>query len=166
MNLIHRRAKLDDLKEIVSLLADDKLGRTREQASSEVAESYLDAFAKINGDPNQYLMVIENDGEVIGTCHLTLMPSLTFSGSTRLQIEAVRVNSSIRGQNTCRSEAPQERRGIGQQMIEFAINWGFDHGATIIQLTTNKERPDALRFYEKLGFKATHEGMKLYLEQK
>jgi GNAT superfamily N-acetyltransferase len=154
MNLIHRRAKLDDLKEIVSLLADDKLGRTREQASSEVAESYLDAFAKINGDPNQYLMVIENDGEVIGTCHLTLMPSLTFSGSTRLQIEAVRVNSSIRGQN------------LGQQMIEFAINWGFDHGATIIQLTTNKERPDALRFYEKLGFKATHEGMKLYLEQK
>ena len=154
MNIIHRRAKLDDLKEIVSLLADDKLGRTREQAGDEIAQEYLDAFAKIDSDPNQYLMVLENDGEVIGTCHLTLMPSLTFSGSTRLQIEAVRVNSSIRGQN------------LGQQMIEFAINWGFDHGATIIQLTTNKERPDALRFYEKLGFKATHEGMKLYLEQK
>ena len=80
--------------------------------------------------------------------------SLTFAGSTRLQIEAVRVHSRARGQN------------IGQQMIEFAINWGFDHGATIIQLTTNKERPDALRFYEKLEFKATHEGMKLYSEQK
>lgn len=154
MNIIHRRAKLDDLKEIVSLLADDKLGRTREQASSEVAQEYLDAFAKIDSDPNQYLMVLENDFEVIGTCHLTLMPSLTFSGSTRLQIEAVRVNSSIRGQN------------LGQQMIEFAINWGKEQGATIIQLTTNKERPDALRFYEKLGFKATHAGMKLYLEQK
>lgn len=154
MNIIHRRAKPDDLKDIVSLLADDKLGRTREQASSEVAESYLNAFAKIDSDPNQYLMVLEYNGEVIGTCHLTLMPSLTFSGSTRLQIEGVRVNASIRGQN------------LGQQMIEFAMNWGKEHGATIIQLTTNKERPDALKFYEKLGFKASHEGMKLYLEQK
>lgn len=154
MNLQHRRAKLDDVKEIVSLLADDKLGRTREQAGDEIAQEYLDAFAKIDSDPNQYLMVLENDGEVIGTCHLTLMPSLTFSGSTRLQIEAVRVDRRIRGQN------------LGQQMIEFAINWGKEHGATIIQLTTNKERPDALRFYEKLGFKATHEGMKLYLKEK
>ena len=153
MSLQHRRAKLDDLKAIVSLLADDKLGCTREQAGDEMAQEYLDAFAKIDSDPNQYLMVLENDGEVIGTCHLTLMPSLTFSGSMRLQIEAVRVNSSIRGQN------------LGQQMIEFAINWGKEYGATIIQLTTNKERPDALRFYEKIGFKATHEGMKLYLEQ-
>lgn len=154
MNIIHRRAKLDDLKEIVSLLADDKLGRMREQEGSEVAQEYLDAFAKIDSAPNQYLMILENDAEVIGTCHLTLMPSLTFSGSTRLQIEAVRVNSSIRGQN------------LGQKMIEFAINWGKEYGATIIQLTTNKERPDALRFYEKLGFKASHEGMKLYLGQR
>ena len=153
MNIIHRRAKPDDLKAIVSLLADDKLGCTREQAGDEVAQEYLDAFSKIDSDPNQYLMVLENDFEVIGTCHLTLMPSLTFSGSTRLQIEAVRVNSSVRGQN------------IGQQMIEFSINWGKEHGAKIIQLTTNKERQDALRFYEKLEFKATHEGMKLYLEQ-
>ena len=153
MNIIHRRAKLEDLKAIVSLLADDKLGHTREQAGDEIAQEYLDAFAKIDSDPNQYLMVLENDGEVIGTCHLTLMPSLTFSGSTRLQIEAVRVNSNIRGQN------------LGQQMIKFAINWGKEHGATIIQLTTNKERPDALKFYEKLGFKASHEGMKLYLGQ-
>ncbi|MDN3509555.1 MAG: GNAT family N-acetyltransferase [Candidatus Neptunochlamydia sp.] len=153
MNLIHRRAKQDDLKAIVSLLADDKLGRTREQAGDEVAQEYLDAFAKIDSDPNQYLMVLESDEEIMGTSHLTLMHSLTFAGSTRLQIEAVRVHSSARGQN------------IGQQMIEFAISWGKEHGAKIIQLTTNKERPDALRFYEKLGFKATHEGMKLYLEQ-
>ena len=152
MNIIQRRAKLEDLKVIVSLLADDKLGRTREQAGDEIAQEYLDAFAKIDSDPNQYLMVLENDGEVIGTCHLTLMPSLTFSGSTRLQIESVRINSSIRGQN------------LGQQMIKFAINWGKEYGATIFQLTTNKERPDALRFYEKLGFKASHEGMKLYLD--
>lgn len=153
MNQRHRRAKLDDLKEIVSLLADDKLGRAREQTGNEVAQEYLDAFAKIDSDPNQYLMVLEKNREVIGTCHLTLMPSLTFSGSMRLQIEAVRVNSSIRGQN------------LGQQMIEFAINWGKEYGATIIQLTTNKERAKALRFYEKLGFKASHEGMKLYLKE-
>ena len=138
----------------------------REQAGDEIAQEYLDAFAKIDSDPNQYLMVLENDAEVVGTCHLTLMPSLTFSGSTRLQIEAVRVDRRIRGQNSRRAEAPQERRGIGQQMIEFAINWGKEHGATIIQLTTNKERTKAFRFYEKLGFKASHEGMKLYLERK
>ena len=153
-NITHRKARIGDLTQIIKLLADDKLGRTREQADDEVAQNYLDAFAKIDSDPNQYLMVLENDGEVIGTCHLTLMPSLTFSGSTRLQIEAVRVDRRIRGQN------------LGQQMIKVAINWGKEHGATIIQLTTNKERPDALMFYEKLGFKATHEGMKLYLEQK
>ena len=152
MNLIHRRAKLSDLKEIVALLSDDKLGQTREQSCDEIAQSYLDAFTKIDSDPNQYLMVLESDERIIGTCHLTLIPSLTFSGSTRLQIEAVRVHSSARGQN------------IGQQMIELAINWGMKHGAKIIQLTTNKERPDAIRFYGKLGFKATHEGMKLYLE--
>lgn len=81
------------------------------------------------------------------------MHSLTFAGSTRLQIEAIRVHSSARRQN------------IGQQMIEFAISWGKEHGAKIFQLTTNKERPDAFRFYEKLGFKATHEGMKLYLKE-
>ena len=83
MNIIHRRAKLEDLKAIVSLLVDDKLGHTREQAGDEIAQEYLDAFAKIDSDSNQYLMVLENDGEVIGTCHLTLMPSLTFLGSTR-----------------------------------------------------------------------------------
>lgn len=153
MKLINRRAKIDDLKDIISLLADDKLGRTREQVGDEIAQEYLDAFAKIDSDPNQYLMVFENDSKIIGTCHLTLMHSLTFAASTRLQIEAVRVHSSSRGQN------------IGQQMIEFAINWGLDNGAKIIQLTTNKERTKALRFYEKLGFKATHVGMKLYLQE-
>ena len=80
MNLQHRRAKQDDLKAIVSLLADDKLGQTREQFSDGVTQSYVDAFAKIDSDPNQYLMVLENDGEIIGTCHASLMPSLTCTG--------------------------------------------------------------------------------------
>ncbi len=132
MPLQCRRAKAEDLSTIIAMLADDKLDRTREQNGNEVAQEYLDAFAKIDSDPNQYLMVLKNNEEVIGTCHLTLMPSLTFSGSTRLQIEAVRVNSSIRGQN------------LGQQMIEFAMHWGKRHGARIIQLTTNKERASFL----------------------
>ena len=153
MNLTHRKAKIDDLKAIVALLADDKLGHTREKSSNDFDKAYVDAFHKINSDPNQYLMVLEWNKKIIGTCHLTLIPSLTFTGSTRMQIEAVRVHSDARGQN------------IGQQMIELAINWGKEQGAKICQLTTNKERPDALRFYEKLGFKTTHEGMKLYLEQ-
>ena len=81
-------------------------------------------------------MIIEIDEKIIGTCHLTLMPSLTSTGSMRIQIEAVRVHTSVRGQN------------IGKKMIELAINWGKEHGAQIFQLATNKERPDALRFYE------------------
>ena len=153
MELTHRKATIEDLKEIVALLADDKLGQTREQSSDDLTQSYVDAFHKIDSDPNQYLMVVERDDKIMGTCHLTLMPSLTFTGSTRMQIEAVRVHSSARGEN------------IGQQMIALAINWGKEQDAKVFQLTTHKERPDALRFYEKLGFKVTHEGMKLYLDQ-
>jgi len=154
MNLIHRKARIDDLKAIVSLLAQDKLGQIREQISDELDQRYIDVFHKINNDPNQYLMVLCENENIIGTCHLTLMPSLTFTGSTRMQIEAVRVHPDARG------------KSIGQQMIGFAMDWGKNHGATIFQLSTNKERADALRFYERLGFKSTHEGMKLYLEQK
>lgn len=152
MNLIQRRAKITDLKEIVSLLADDKLGKTREKTSDKVTKNYIDAFHKIDSDPNQYLMVFERDKEIIGTCHLTLMPSLTFIGRTRLQIEAVRVRADARGAH------------IGHKMIELAIHWGKKHGAKIFQLTTHKERSNAIRFYEKLGFNLTHAGMKLYLE--
>ncbi|PCJ26924.1 MAG: GNAT family N-acetyltransferase [Rickettsiales bacterium] len=153
MSLTHRKVCIDDLKIIVDLLSTDKLGKTREQISEELDGRYIDAFHKIDNDPNQYLMALCEGKKIVGTSHCTLMPSLTFTGSTRMQIEAVRVCQSARGKN------------IGQQMIEFAIGWGKNHGATIFQLSTNKERVDALRFYEKLGFNATHEGMKLYLEQ-
>lgn len=151
MNLMHRAARLDDLVTIVALLADDKLGQVREQSSNELDKAYIDAFAKIDEDPNQYLMVLERDKQIIATCHLTLMPSLTFTGSTRMQIEAVRVHRGARGQK------------VGRAMIDLAINWGKEHGAQIFQLTTNKARPEAVQFYEKNGFKATHEGMKLHL---
>jgi ribosomal protein S18 acetylase RimI-like enzyme len=96
-------------------------------------------------------MVVENGGKIFGTCHLTIMPSLTFTGSTRMQIEAVRVHSNNRGQK------------IGEWMITEAINYGKYSGASTFQLSTNKQRSEAIKFYEKLGFKATHEGMKLYL---
>jgi ribosomal protein S18 acetylase RimI-like enzyme len=147
------KATLNDLPEIIALLNDDELGSTREQSDTTIHPRYLTAFKLINQDPNQFLMVVTNESKVvIGTCHLTLMPSLTFTGSTRLQIEAVRVAASYRGQK------------IGEWMIKEAIALGKTHGATIIQLTTNIKRPKAKSFYEKLGFESTHVGMKLYLD--
>ena len=130
MNLTHRKAQIADLKTIVALLADDKLGESREQSSNDLSQQYIDAFHAINKDSNQYLMVLCIGTKIIGTCHCTLMPSLTFTGSTRMQIEAVRVHSDARGQN------------IGQQMMELAMSWGKEHGAKIFQLTTNKEKPE------------------------
>lgn len=151
--LIHRKAAPEDLPAIVNLLLDDELGKTREQQTEELDQRYLDAFYQIDADPNQYLMVVQMGNEIVGTCHLTLMPSLTFTGSTRLQIEAVRVAEKYRSQK------------IGQWMIKAAITYGQTKGARIVQLTTNKKRLAAKRFYEKLGFTASHEGMKLYLEK-
>lgn len=150
-NLTHRKAKFTDLPYIVELLLEDELGATRESNSSKFDQNYTKAFHKIDSDPNQYLMVVENDDQIIGTCHLTILPSLTFIGSTRMQIEAVRVVEKYRGQK------------IGSWMFDQAISYAKEHGVSIIQLTTNKKRPKAKHFYEKLGFKASHEGLKLYL---
>ena len=124
----------------------------RESKSAELDKNYIKAFQKIGSDPNQYLMVVENGDEIIGTSHLTIMLSLTFIGSTRMQIEAVRVAGKYRGQK------------IGSWMFDQAISYAFEHDVSIIQLTTNKKRPKAKHFYEKLGFESSHEGMKLYLE--
>ena len=151
-NLTHRKARIADLPRLVELLLEDELGSTRESKSSAVHENYIKAFHKIDSDPNQYLMVVENGDEIIGTCHLSIMPSLTFIGSTRMQIEAVRVAGKYRGQK------------IGSWMFDQAISYAKEYDVSIIQLTTNKKRPKAKHFYEKLGFEASHEGMKLYLE--
>jgi N-acetylglutamate synthase-like GNAT family acetyltransferase len=153
MHLKYRRAEIDDIQVIVSLLLQDELGKTREITSDNLDKRYIDAFQRINDDPNQYLMVVEIDNKIIGTCHLTIMPSLTFTGSTRMQIEAVRVHQAVRGKQ------------IGECMITEAFNYAKSQGVKIIQLSTNKQRPDALRFYEKLGFEASHIGMKLYLDK-
>jgi ribosomal protein S18 acetylase RimI-like enzyme len=149
-NLTHRKATLADLPIIVDLLFEDDLGQTREQQAAELDPRYVKAFQAIDADPNQYLVVVEKNDEIVGTCQLTIMPSLTFTGATRLQIEAVRVAAKYRGQK------------IGEWMMQVAIAYAKEKGVTIIQLTTNKSRERAKQFYEQLGFKATHEGMKLY----
>ncbi len=115
------------------------------------APFYVAAYRLIEADPNQYLMVVTLGTAIVGTCHLTVMPSLTFTGTTRLQIEAVRVAADYRSKR------------IGQWMIDSAIDYGKSRGANLLQLTTNKQRTKAKQFYERLGFVASHEGMKMQL---
>ena len=152
-NLTLRKANIADLPRLIELLLEDELGATRESKSAELDERYIKAFHKIDSDPNQYLMVVKNDDEIIGTCHLTIMPSLTFIGSTRMNVEAVRVAGKYRGKH------------IGSWMLNQAVHFANKHDVSIIQLTTNKNRLKAKHFYEKLGFEASHEGMKLYLRK-
>lgn len=151
MNLTHRKARQEDLPRLIELLLEDDFGQTRESKNEKLDQRYIEAFHKIDNDPNQYLMVVENSEEIVATCHLTLIPSLTFIGSTRLQIEAVRVAEKYRSQK------------IGQWMFDQATLYAKENDASIIQLTTNKKRSKAKNFYEKLGFEASHDGMKLYV---
>ena len=153
LKLKYRRAVIDDLSTIINLLANDELGQQRERDSKAIDQSYLDAFSLIDSDPNQYLMVVEVGNQIVSTCHLTIMHSLTFMGKTRMQIEAVRVLKKLRGHK------------IGEWMIIQAIEYAKSRGASIIQLTTNVNRPIAIIFYEHLGFESTHVGMKFYLEK-
>ncbi|WP_242121234.1 GNAT family N-acetyltransferase [Aestuariivivens sediminicola] len=147
-----RKAKAEDLIKIVEMLSDDALGQTREQFQIPLPSSYIEAFKNIDGDPNQELIVVENeDAEVVGTLQLSFIPYLTYRGGIRAQIEAVRIRKDQRGQ------------GIGQNLFEWAINRARERKAHLLQLTTDKKRPEALKFYEHLGFNATHEGMKMHL---
>lgn len=152
-----RRATRADVPAIVAMLADDHLGATREAAlgSSEAAApaSYLEAFEAINADPHQELVVAELDGEAVGTMQLTFIPYLTYQGGWRAQIEAVRIASTRRGD------------GLGHEFFAWAIERARQRGCHLVQLTTDKRRGDAHRFYEALGFVASHEGMKLDLRQ-
>lgn len=151
-----RRATRADVPVIVAMLADDHLGATREVASAggaKVAASYLDAFEAIDADPHQELVVAELDGEAVGTMQLTFIPYLTYQGGWRAQIEAVRIASTHRGD------------GLGHEFFAWAIERARQRGCHLVQLTTDKRRGDAHRFYEALGFVASHEGMKLDLRQ-
>lgn len=147
-----RKALREDLPSIIEMLANDFLGKTREKFEIPLPKSYYDFFEMIDSDSNQELTVLELDGEVIGTMQLTFLPNLNFGGSMRLLIESVRVKDSLTG------------KGIGTKMMEYAINRAKDRHCKIVQLTTDKRRKDAHRFYEKLGFVASHEGMKLHLQ--
>ncbi|MFM0739798.1 GNAT family N-acetyltransferase [Paraburkholderia xenovorans] len=149
--VIFRTALLTDLPAIVGLLADDALGSQRETVSSPLDERYVAAFKAIEADSNQRLVVAINGETVIGTLQISLIPGIARRGAWRGQIEAVRI------------AAPFRSTGIGQQIFEWAISECKSHGCQLVQLTTDKGRPDAHRFYEKLGFVASHEGYKLIL---
>lgn len=146
-----RRAERSDLAAIVALLADDELGRRRETDGEVLSTGYLDAFAEIGRDPRSHLTVAAIEGRVVGTLHLTFLRYLTFEGGRRAQIEAVRVASDMRG------------HGIGASLLGWAVERAREQGAHLVQLTTDRRREDARRFYESLGFRATHDGMKLHL---
>jgi len=146
-----RRAAAADIEDIVALLADDELGRRREDPDPPLNPRYIDAFAAIDADRNQCLAVVEEGGEIVGCLQLTFIPGLSRLGAWRGQIESVRIASSRRG------------GGLGRRMFEWAIEECRKRRCEIVQLTTDKSRADARRFYESLGFVASHEGMKLSL---
>ncbi|HZF55737.1 MAG TPA: GNAT family N-acetyltransferase [Polyangiaceae bacterium] len=146
-----RPAREEDLDAIVGMLADDALGAQRERYAVPLPASYLAAFAAIDADPNNELVVATREGRVVAVLQLTFIPYLTYQGAWRALIEGVRVASSERS------------GGVGTALFEWAIARARERGCVMLQLTTDKARPDALRFYEKLGFVASHHGMKLKL---
>lgn len=150
--VLFRPATRPDLPSIVRMLADDELGSPRERVESPLPESYYSAFEQVNNDPNHELIVAELDGEMIGTLHLMFLPSISFQGGLRAQIESVRVDKRFQGQ------------GIGSEMMKWAMERAKQRGAHVVQLTTHKSRVDAHRFYERLGFKGSHLGMKISLK--
>lgn len=143
------RAEAGDLQDIADLLADDVLGATRE---SDDLATYEEAFHEIDADPHQFLAAIrDHGGAIVGTMQLTIVPGLARAGAKRLLIEGVRLGSSVRGS------------GLGTAIFEWAHEYGRRQGAVLAQLTSDKSRADAHRFYERLGYTATHVGFKLPL---
>lgn len=145
-----RPARSGDLAVIIALLSDDKLGVNRESFEGS-SQAYEQAFAEIDGDPNNMIYVAEDDGRVIGCLQVTFIANLSFKGGRRALVEAVRVADSHQGQ------------GLGKRLMEHAIDLARERGCRLVQLTSNKERADAIRFYEQLGFQPSHVGFKLYL---
>ena len=147
-----RAARESDLPLIVGLLANDPLGSQRERLEDPLPESYLRAFEAIAADPNHALIVASLGGSVIGVLQLTFIPHMTYQGGWRAQIEGVRVIETSRS------------TGVGRALIEWAIARARDRGCHVVQLTTDTRRPEALEFYQRLGFDPTHHGMKLHLD--
>ena len=154
MDLVFREATAADVPEIINMLASDSLGKQREVAAAtpdDLESAYLVAFDEINEDPNNRLAVVESDGRLAGVLQITFIPYLTYGGSWRCMIEGVRVHRDFRG------------KGLGTRFLEWAIEQARARDCKIVQLTSDKRRTDAIRFYERLGFRATHEGSKLHL---
>lgn len=152
LTLTFREAQLADLERVVQLLADDPLGSKRESFTTPLEPGYLQAFASIEADPNNELVVVERAGMVIGVLQITFIPYLTYRGSWRALIEGVRVAAEARSS------------GVGRQLFLWAIDRARERGCALVQLTSDKARPDAIRFYQSLGFSPSHEGMKLQLQ--
>lgn len=151
-SLTFRDAGPGDVPTIIRLLAHDDLGKTREDDGERQREAYQEAFAAIDQDPNNHLIVAELDDNVIGCLQITVIPHMTYRGGKRLQIEGVRVHQAFRSQD------------IGHQMMVWALDFGRKAGCHLVQLTTDKLREDARRFYEKIGFEASHIGYKYHLD--
>nr|WP_141680244.1 GNAT family N-acetyltransferase [Bacillus sp. FJAT-26390] len=146
-----RTATINDLEGIVRLLVDDELGVSREQYELPLPQAYIDAFSEIQKqDGNSIVVAVENE-EVIGCLQLTFIPGLARLGMKRAQIEGVRVDKQYRS------------KGIGEALFRYAIDIAKESGCGLVQLTTDKKRSDAHRFYDRLGFVSSHEGMKLSL---
>ena len=146
-----RQARTSDLALLIDMLANDELGKQREDVRIPINPNYVAAIEAITRDPNNTLIVAESGARLLGMMQLTFIPYLTHVGSWRCLIEAVRVHESYRG------------KGVGESMFDYAIDLARKKGCTLVQLTSDKQRPDALRFYQKIGFNATHEGFKMTL---
>ena len=147
-----RPARIDDVRAIVELLAADQLGATRDGADDdEGLDPYRRAFEAIDADPAHLLIVAESGGEIVATMQLSFLPGLARRGALRAQIEAVRVRADRRGS------------GLGGELMIWAIEEARRRGCALVQLTSDKRRTDAHRFYARLGFVASHEGFKLAL---
>lgn len=148
MDLIFREAELDDLERIVELIADDAVAANR---TGSYGEPHVRAFEAITASPDNELVVAESDGAVVGVMQLTFIPGISRNGASRLLVEAVRVARELRGQ------------GLGRRLMEHAHGRGRARGCVLAQLTSDKQRPEAHRFYRSLGYEQSHEGFKLPL---
>lgn len=151
MSLTYRRAIEADLPFIVKLLTEDAVRATDDRPDEPFHPRYVAALRELEADPNQMMMVAVLEGETVGTIQLTFIPGISALGTKRCLVEAVHIAPAHRG------------KGLGTQMIQWAIAQARERGCGMVQLTSNKKRVDAHRFYERLGFLKSHEGFKYYL---
>jgi GNAT superfamily N-acetyltransferase len=151
MPLTFRNARPDDLRFILELIVEDSVISTGDNPADAGHADYANALAAIDADPNEEMLVVENDGERVGCFQLSYLPGLMRRGMWRGQIEVVHVGDAW------------QNRGFGSEMMRWAVERCRQRGCGLVQLTSNKKRPDAHRFYERLGFLRSHEGFKIYL---